>query len=123
MKVDPIWCDEEGLLINNPQCAIIPSIHVEMESFQSVWKEKLTEDWEDWAHIYGDAIFDLQRKRPGETEMPNTAAALRGRAARIAGLLRESQPVLAGPGRTARGSSNKPQAREGGPASAQGHKA
>jgi hypothetical protein len=54
VKVE-IWCDEEGLLVNNPQRNHRASM-LRWNHFKRMEKQ-LTEDWEDWAHIYGDAIF------------------------------------------------------------------
>ena len=54
VKVE-IWCDDEGLMVNNPQRNHRASM-LRWNHFKRMEKQ-LTYDWEDWAHIYGDAIF------------------------------------------------------------------
>ena len=54
VKVE-IWADEEGLLVNNPQRNHRASM-LRWNYFKRMEKQ-LAENWEDYAHIYGDAIF------------------------------------------------------------------
>jgi len=54
MKVQ-IWADEEGLMVNNPQRNHRASM-LRWNYFKQM-QDQLSDDWEDWAHIYGDAIF------------------------------------------------------------------
>jgi hypothetical protein len=54
MKVE-IWCDEEGLLVNNPQRNHRASM-LRWNYFKAM-ADQLSDDWEDYAHIYGDAVF------------------------------------------------------------------
>ena len=54
VKVE-IWCDEEGLLVNNPQRNHRASM-LRWNYFKAM-ADQLSDDWEDYAHIYGDAVF------------------------------------------------------------------
>ena len=54
VKVE-IWADEEGLLVNNPQRNHRASML--RWNFFKAMENRLSDDWEDYAHIYGDAIF------------------------------------------------------------------
>jgi|TARA_X000000950_G_scaffold245787_1_gene302823 hypothetical protein len=50
-----IWADEEGLLVNNPQRNHRASM-LRWNYFKQM-QDQLSDNWEDYAHIYGDAIF------------------------------------------------------------------
>ena len=54
VKVE-IWCDDEGLMVNNPQRNHRASML--RWNFFKAMENRLSDDWEDYAHIYGDAIF------------------------------------------------------------------
>ena len=54
VKVE-IWCDDEGLMVNNPQRNHRASM-LRWNYFKQM-QDQLSDNWEDYAHIYGDAIF------------------------------------------------------------------
>ena len=54
VKVE-MWCDDNALMVNNPVRNYRASM-LRWNYFKAM-ADQLSDDWEDFAHIYGDAVF------------------------------------------------------------------